>query len=391
MALEIGSWNDTWQHLRSNVHALLSDFHVPCGTKNRWDSFWQSCGKDEIAIRADAVAVATKVTQSLYDESTKACSLRLCLWQGRGFCTRLRRASTIILASLQAALASYDATIHNAVQVGADVEKLYKTGRGKMGTDEEGVESIEHLLVVAAAYEKKYRESLVKAAAHEFRGHAEKAVLFLIRMITEPLELLAELFKSAMKGFGTDENALSSAVVRYHIVLRDIKPVYKRRSTVRSCASTLLRSNSDMLRVLSESDTNYIIKAAGRSRLLVDIGFDHDLSRPIWARPHSPSTSNAQAQATGGVQNGQESGSNLPRLGEKLKNLKCAFQDGFLNLELLEKEQTPQIRTIWNKFHADKDDAIATALNATELHALVERAKRAPYFIFPVYRQDGFF
>ncbi|KAI9916556.1 hypothetical protein PsorP6_017027 [Peronosclerospora sorghi] len=62
-----------------------------------------------------------------------------------------------------------------------------------------------------------------------------------------------------------------------------------------------------------------------------------------------------------------------------------------VKLELLEKEQTPEIRTIWNKFHADKDDAIATALNAIQFHALVERATKAPYFIFPVYRQDGFF
>ncbi|EGZ11421.1 hypothetical protein PHYSODRAFT_260821 [Phytophthora sojae] len=134
-----------------------------------------------------------------------------------------------------AALVPYDANIHNAARVEADVEKLYKTGRGKMGTDEEGFVSVlvasppEHLRNVAAAYEKKYNESLDKAAAHEFSGDAEKAVLFLIRMITEPLDLLAELFESAMKGFGSDENALSSAVVRYHIVLRDIKPVYKKK------------------------------------------------------------------------------------------------------------------------------------------------------------------
>ncbi|RMX63135.1 hypothetical protein DD238_006864 [Peronospora effusa] len=140
---------------------------------------------------------------------------------------------TVILASLQAALVPYDANIHNAAKVEADVEKLYKAGRGRIGTDEEGFVSIlvasppEHLRAVAAAYEKKYEEPLTKAAAHEFRGEAEKAVLFLIRMVTEPLELLAELFEEAMQGFGTDENALSSAVVRYHIVLRDIKPYGK--------------------------------------------------------------------------------------------------------------------------------------------------------------------
>ncbi|KAI9895814.1 hypothetical protein PsorP6_019563 [Peronosclerospora sorghi] len=142
---------------------------------------------------------------------------------------------TIILASLQAELVPYDAIIHNASKVEADVEKLYKTDRGKMDTDKKGYVGVlvssppELLRFVAAGYEKKYGESLIKAAAHEFSGHAEKAVLFLIRMITEPLELLAELFDSAMKGFVTDENALSSAVVRYHIVLRDIKPVYKKK------------------------------------------------------------------------------------------------------------------------------------------------------------------
>ncbi|KAI9917425.1 hypothetical protein PsorP6_012986 [Peronosclerospora sorghi] len=104
-----------------------------------------------------------------------------------------------------------------------------------MGTDEEGFVGVlvsrppEHLRIVAATYEKKYGKSLVNAAAHEFSGHAEKAVLFLIRMITEPLELLADLFEKAMKGFNTDENALSSAVVRYYIVLRDIKRVYKKK------------------------------------------------------------------------------------------------------------------------------------------------------------------
>ena len=141
----------------------------------------------------------------------------------------------VVLASLQAALVQYDPNVHNAAKVDADVEKLYKAGRGKMGTDEEGFVSVlvasppQHLRAVAAAYEKKHEEPLVKAAAHEFRGNAEKAVLFLIRMITEPLELLAELFEDSMKSFGTNEDALSSAVVRYHIVLRDIKPVFKKK------------------------------------------------------------------------------------------------------------------------------------------------------------------
>lgn len=62
-----------------------------------------------------------------------------------------------------------------------------------------------------------------------------------------------------------------------------------------------------------------------------------------------------------------------------------------VKLELLQQEQTPQIQRIWQDFHADKDDAVATTLSANEFRSVVERAAAAPYFIFPVYRQEGFF
>ncbi|KAK1940679.1 ATP synthase mitochondrial F1 complex assembly factor 1 [Phytophthora citrophthora] len=62
-----------------------------------------------------------------------------------------------------------------------------------------------------------------------------------------------------------------------------------------------------------------------------------------------------------------------------------------VKLELLENEQTEKIRSIWEEFHADKDDAVATTLSTDEFQALVKRAEAAPYFIFPVYRQEGFF
>ncbi|TDH72537.1 hypothetical protein CCR75_000797 [Bremia lactucae] len=62
-----------------------------------------------------------------------------------------------------------------------------------------------------------------------------------------------------------------------------------------------------------------------------------------------------------------------------------------VKLELLESEQAAKIRSIWEEFHADKNDAIATTLRGSEFEALVTRAKSAPYSILPVYRQDGFF
>ncbi|KAG2783751.1 hypothetical protein JG687_00015424 [Phytophthora cactorum] len=62
-----------------------------------------------------------------------------------------------------------------------------------------------------------------------------------------------------------------------------------------------------------------------------------------------------------------------------------------VKMELLEGEQASKIRSIWEEFHADKDDAVASTLDASEFQALVKRAEAAPFFIFPVYRQEGFF
>lgn len=141
----------------------------------------------------------------------------------------------VVLASLQAAAVEYDPHVHTAAKAEADAEALYKAGEGKLGTDEESFIKVlvqappQHLRAINAAYEKKHGKPLAKAAEKEFRGDAEDALVFLIRMTVEPLELLAELFEQSMKGFGTDEDALSSAVVRYHIVLRDIKPAYKKK------------------------------------------------------------------------------------------------------------------------------------------------------------------
>lgn len=65
--------------------------------------------------------------------------------------------------------------------------------------------------------------------------------------------------------------------------------------------------------------------------------------------------------------------------------------DQIVKLELLENEPTLQIRRIWEEFHANRDDAIAATLTAKAFHSLVNRAAVAPYFVVPVYRQEGFF
>lgn len=140
----------------------------------------------------------------------------------------------VVLASLQGALVDFNPSFHTAQKAEQDADALYAAGQGKFGTDEEAFIKIivtsppEHLRNVNAIYAKKYNYTIIKAVEKEFGGDAEKALLFAVRQVLEPLELLAEYFESTMKGFGTDEEGLSAAVVRYHIVLPQIKEAYKK-------------------------------------------------------------------------------------------------------------------------------------------------------------------
>ncbi|GMF65708.1 unnamed protein product [Phytophthora lilii] len=141
----------------------------------------------------------------------------------------------VILASLQAPLEQFNPALHTPQRAEADADALYKAGQGRLGTDERTFINIlvtsppQHLQAVNAAYVRKHKNDIIKAVKKEFGGDAEDALLFLVRMALEPLDLLSELFEKTMKGFGTDEDALSAAVVRYHMVLRDIRPVYKKK------------------------------------------------------------------------------------------------------------------------------------------------------------------
>ncbi|TDH67310.1 uncharacterized protein CCR75_003391 [Bremia lactucae] len=138
-----------------------------------------------------------------------------------------------VLASLQAPLVQFNPALHTPQKAEIDADDLYKSGEGRMGTREEEFINIlvmsppQHLRAVNFAYEKKHKRSIAHAVKKEFGGDAKDALLFLVRMVLEPLVLLSELFESTMKEFGTDEKALSAAIVRYHLVLDDVRPVYR--------------------------------------------------------------------------------------------------------------------------------------------------------------------
>jgi ATP11 protein len=58
---------------------------------------------------------------------------------------------------------------------------------------------------------------------------------------------------------------------------------------------------------------------------------------------------------------------------------------------LLEREQPNTIKEIWNRFHDDRLDCVATTWSKEEYESIKERKRRFPRFLYPVLKGDGKF
>ncbi|POM80260.1 Annexin (Annexin) Family, partial [Phytophthora palmivora] len=74
----------------------------------------------------------------------------------------------------------------------------------------------------------KYKTNLVGAINAEFSGDAKRALLILVRSVLDPMDLLAELFETTLKGGSKNAYGLSAWVVRYYRLLVRIRIVYTR-------------------------------------------------------------------------------------------------------------------------------------------------------------------
>lgn len=135
----------------------------------------------------------------------------------------------LIFNVLQASEETYDPEYHNQSQMAADVETLYKMGQGKtFGTDEKGLFKIlclapsEYLQKLNLMYADKHGYTLVKVLEKELSGHVEKAAMFMIGMKLKPYEEIAKLIKTSCAGIGTNELLLTTAIIRYQKLLKNV-------------------------------------------------------------------------------------------------------------------------------------------------------------------------
>ncbi|EQC33983.1 hypothetical protein SDRG_08662 [Saprolegnia diclina VS20] len=128
---------------------------------------------------------------------------------------------------------TFNPEIHTQAKAVEVAEIIYKAGEGKWGTDEatfcNAICSIppQFMPAVNAAYVAKQGHTLERAIEKEFGGKAKEALLYHVGMILHPIETIAVQFEKTMKGIGTDEYGLSTALVRYQHFLPQVKQAYQ--------------------------------------------------------------------------------------------------------------------------------------------------------------------
>lgn len=119
-----------------------------------------------------------------------------------------------------------------------DVMDLYRSGEGKVGTDEMMFCSIlstrndNQIRAIAHAYEQKFRKRLADVIRKEFSGHMEDALLYQLNHAADKYMHAAAMLEDAMAGLGTKDHLLIARVVHYHWdrpALANIKGAYQQR------------------------------------------------------------------------------------------------------------------------------------------------------------------
>ena len=139
----------------------------------------------------------------------------------------------IVFNCLQGIEEEFDADYHTKDLAAKDVATLHKMSAGKFGTDESGLFKLlcsrptQHLKKVNTMYADKHDVTLFKVMEDELGGQCRDATLFLLGMKLKPYATVAKLIKTVCKGIGTNELLLTSIMIRYQKILKEVMPAYE--------------------------------------------------------------------------------------------------------------------------------------------------------------------
>ncbi|KAL7678662.1 putative annexin [Plasmopara halstedii] len=140
---------------------------------------------------------------------------------------------TIILTAMRGEVADFSASIYTSAKIVADADTLYNISKSSKSLDKTSfinmlvLSPAEHVRNINNEYMAKYKTDLVSAVEATFSGDAKSALLYLVRSVMEPMELLAESFEMTLKSASTKTYILSAWIVRYYRLLVQIRVVYR--------------------------------------------------------------------------------------------------------------------------------------------------------------------
>jgi annexin A7/11 len=129
---------------------------------------------------------------------------------------------------LQAGEEPFDPQYHTNDKAVEDAELIHKKGQGRWGTDEKAIFKIlcaappQHVENISDIYADKYGYTLMKAMEKELSGNVRDGCIHLVGMKIKPAETIATLIKAACKGIGTDEMFLTTCLIRYQGIMKDV-------------------------------------------------------------------------------------------------------------------------------------------------------------------------
>ncbi len=140
----------------------------------------------------------------------------------------------LMLNVMQANEEKYDPDYHTQAKLEEDAAMLYKKGQGKWGTDEVGLFKFlvkappVYLQKLNLVYADKYGYTLPKVMEKEFGGQLRDAACFMMGMKLHPDQTVAELVDKACRGWGTNELLLTTVLIRYQPILKQVDAAHKR-------------------------------------------------------------------------------------------------------------------------------------------------------------------
>ncbi|KAL5108574.1 Annexin A7 [Taenia crassiceps] len=125
----------------------------------------------------------------------------------------------------------------NQAQVEVDADALYKSGEGRMGTEESrftqifSQRSFQHIKEIAKTYAIRYKKTLIEAIKSETSGDYRETLITIVSFAEDQIVLYVKWLQDSMVGMGTrDDDLIRLILSSAEINLGDIKEAYQRKT-----------------------------------------------------------------------------------------------------------------------------------------------------------------